>query len=132
MPASTNGEPVGATDGGDLFGGRRADGVAVDEHRLGIAGGEGGREPLRQLHGIAGRQDRQDEVGGGDLLVARSGEAGGLRALDGLVAAAGERGQNLEAVGGEAPSDGGAHHAGGDDCNDWVHDHILHDFRFRR
>ena len=49
--------------GGDPLGGRRADGVAVDIDRLGVAGGERGREPLRQRHGVAGRQDREDEIG---------------------------------------------------------------------
>ena len=60
-----------------------------------------------------------------DLLVGGGRQAGGLGALDGLGAAAGERGQDLEAVGDQAPADGGAHHAGRDHCNDWIHVIVL-------
>ena len=107
--------------GGDALHRRRAHRVAVDEHRLAVAGGERGREPLRQRDRVAGRQDGQDEIGCCDLLVAGGHHAGGLGARGRLGAAALERGQHLEAVIGEPLSDGSAHHPRRDDGDDRIH-----------
>ena len=48
-----------------------------------------------------------------------------LGARRGVGAAAGERGQHLEAVLDQPSADGRAHHAGRDDCNDGIHACIL-------
>ncbi len=128
MPASTNGEPVGATTAATFsaVGGL----IALQSTKTGfalLAVSAGANRCASATASPGGRIDRmKSEAAISSSLAA--GEAGGFRALDGFVAAAGERGQNLEAVGDEPPSDGGAHHAGRDDCNDWVHDRILRDF----
>ncbi len=107
--------------GGEALDGTRGDRVAVDVDRLAVAGGERSGKALRQRDRIAGRQDRQDEIRGGDLFLARRNHAGGLGARAGLGAAAFERGQHFEAVGDEPLSHGSAHHAGRDDGDERLH-----------
>ena len=84
--------------GGDPFDRRRIDGVALDEDRLAVAGLEGRRETLGKRHRVAGRQDREDEIGRRDFLVARRREAVLLRPRGGLGAAAGQGGKHLQAI----------------------------------
>ena len=108
-------------DGGDPIDRLRIDGVAIDIDRLGVAGLERRLEALGQRHRVARRQDRQDEIGRRDLLVACGRHAGGFRPRRRLGAAALERGEHLDAVIDEPFSDGCAHHARRDHCNDRSH-----------
>jgi len=65
---------------------RRADRVAVHIDRLLLAGRERRPEALRQRQRIAGRQDRKNEIGTGDFVIARGRSARGGGARDGFAA----------------------------------------------
>ena len=77
MPASTKGEPVGAIAAAtrSTVGGLTA--LQSTKTGLLLLAVSAGREPLRQRDGVARRQDRQDEIGRRDLLVA-GGQSGRL------------------------------------------------------
>ncbi len=126
MPASTNGEPVGAITAAT----RSAVGglMALQSTNTGLAllaVSAGANRCASATASPGGRIDRMKSAAAISSSLAAVRPAA-LARFDGLGAAAGERGQNLEAVGDQASADGGAHHAGGDDCNDWVHDNDLH------
>ena len=120
MPASTKGEPVGDRRG-DAFHRLRAHRVAVHKYRLAVAGGESRCKPLRKRNRVARRQDRQNEIGRRDLLIAAGNHPRGLRPQSGFFRAALQRREHLEAMIDQTLAHGGAHHAWRDDRNDRVH-----------
>ena len=114
MPASTNGEPVGAITAAT----RSAVGglMALQSTNTGLAllaVSAGANRCASATASPGGRIDRMKSAAAISSSLAADRPAAFAR-CDGFVAAAGERGQNLEAMGGQASSDGGAHHAGRD------------------
>ena len=70
---------------------------------------------LRQRQRLTGWQDRQHEIGAGNVFVACRNHPGLARPRGGRFAAAGKACEHTHAVRGEPLSDAGAHGAGRDD-----------------
>ena len=123
MPASTNGQSGRRDRRGDALDRRRIDGVAIDIDRLGIARGERRREALASANASpGGRIERMKSAAAisSSLAADHAGRLGPRRRSPRCGPCS--EVSTLSAVIDKPFSDGRAHHAGRDHCNDRSHD----------